>query len=155
MLSSIVMVSVTSSAHWPASGVKVYSVVTVLFIAGDQEPVMLLFETVGRAGMLAPAQNGPTSSNVGVTAGLTVIVRVTSSAHWFASGVNVYSVVTLLLRAGDQLPVIPSSDEAGRSARASPAHIAPTALNVGVTAGLTVIVRLTGSAHWLASGVKV
>ena len=66
----------------------------------------------------SPAHIGSTSLNVGVTAGLTVIVRVTGSAHWFASGVNVYSVVILLLTAGDQVPVIPSSEEVGRSARA-------------------------------------
>ena len=35
-------------------GVKVYSVVLVLSIKGDQIPVILLFEVVGNAGIISP-----------------------------------------------------------------------------------------------------
>ncbi len=40
-------VMVVVFAHCPAVGVKVYVVVVVLFIAGDQTPVIPLFELVG------------------------------------------------------------------------------------------------------------
>jgi hypothetical protein len=56
-------------------------VVVVLFKMGDQVPVILLFETVGSAGMLAPPQNGPTLLNDGTTLELIVTVRSVSAAH--------------------------------------------------------------------------
>ena len=34
-------------AHWPVVGVKVYVVVAVLLIAGDQVPLIALFDVVG------------------------------------------------------------------------------------------------------------
>ena len=49
--------------------------------AGDQVPVMPFVEVVGNAAMLAPAQTGATAVNVGVTALLTVIVKVVVEAH--------------------------------------------------------------------------
>ena len=55
-----VMVIVAVVAHNPAVGVKVYKVVAALFMAGDQVPVMLLFEVVGRAAKVPPAQIGAT-----------------------------------------------------------------------------------------------
>jgi hypothetical protein len=61
------MVIVAVVAHRPAVGVKVYSVVTVLFIAGDQVPVILLLEVVGKADKLAPEQMAATAVKVGVT----------------------------------------------------------------------------------------
>jgi hypothetical protein len=64
--SVIDMVRVAVVAHWPSSGVKVYSVVAALLIAGLHAPVIPLLEVVGRAAIEAPAQNGPTASNVGV-----------------------------------------------------------------------------------------
>ena len=82
-------------------------VVVVLFIAGLQVPVMPLLDVVGRAGIVAPEQYGPTAVNVGVTLGLTVIVNVAVVAHCPAVGVNVYSVVVVLLIAGLQVPVMP------------------------------------------------
>jgi len=42
-----VTVIVAVVAHNPAVGVKVYVVVTVLLIAGDQAPVIALFDVVG------------------------------------------------------------------------------------------------------------
>jgi len=51
------IVSFAVVAHWPASGVKVYSVVTVLLIvAGLQVPVMPFVELKGKAGMTDPEQ---------------------------------------------------------------------------------------------------
>ena len=61
----------------------------MLFKAGDQVPVMLLFDVVGRAVNVAPEQIAATCVNVGVTIGLTVIVTVGADAHWPAVAVNV------------------------------------------------------------------
>lgn len=83
MFGFIVMVSVVVVAHCPAVGVKVYKVVFVLFIAGDHVPVIAgtFVELVGNAGIAAPEQNGPTTAKVGVTFGLTVILKVVIVAH--------------------------------------------------------------------------
>ena len=59
-------------AHCPAVGVKVYVVVAVLFNAGDQVPVMLLFDVVGSAFKVAPEQIAAACVNVGVVRLLTV-----------------------------------------------------------------------------------
>jgi hypothetical protein len=64
-------------------------VVAVLFNAGAQVPVYPLFEVVGNAASGAPEQIGVTAVNVGVMFGLTVIVKVVSTAHCPAFGVNV------------------------------------------------------------------
>ena len=53
----------------------------VLFSAGDQVPVMPLFEVVGSAVSVAPEQIGATAVNVGVIFGFTVIVNVVVVAH--------------------------------------------------------------------------
>jgi hypothetical protein len=47
-----------------------------LLIAGDQVPVIELFEVVGNAANVAPEQIAATCVNVGVTFGFTVIVIV-------------------------------------------------------------------------------
>jgi hypothetical protein len=52
--------------------VNVYSVVTLLSIAGLQRPVIPLLEIKGNAGIVAPEQYGPTASKVGVTLSLTI-----------------------------------------------------------------------------------
>ena len=49
--------------------------------AGDQVPVILLFEVVGNGASVAPEQIGATAVNVGVTLELTVIVNVAVVAH--------------------------------------------------------------------------
>jgi hypothetical protein len=76
-----VMVRVVVVAHCPADGVKVYAVVAVLFNAGAQVPVMLLFDVVGKAANVAPEQIAGTAVKVGVTFGLTVMVKVVVVAH--------------------------------------------------------------------------
>ena len=76
-----VMVIVAVVAHRPSVGVKVYSVVAVLFIAGDQVPVTLLLEVVGKADKLAPEQMAATAVKVGVTFEFTVMVIAAVVAH--------------------------------------------------------------------------
>jgi hypothetical protein len=150
-----VIVTVAVVAHSPAVGVKVYVVVSVLFNAGDQVPVMPLLEVVGNAERLAPEQIGATAVNVGVTVGLTVIVTVAVVAHCPASGVKVYVVVVVLSNAGDQVPVIPLLDVVGNADKLAPEQIGALAVNVGVIFGLTVIVNVAVVAHRPAVGVKV
>ena len=76
-----VTVNVVVAAHCPAFGVKVYVVVAVLLSAGDQVPVIPLFDVVGNAASVAPEQIGATALNVGRMFGLTVMVRVAVVAH--------------------------------------------------------------------------
>ena len=129
--------------------------VAVLFNAGAQVPVIPLFEVVGNAVSAAPNQIGATAVKVGVTFGLTVIVRVVVVTHWPAVGVNVYVVVVVLFSAGAQVPVIPLLDVVGNAPNAVPEQIAAIGVNVGVTFGLTVIVSVVVVAHWPAVGVKI
>ena len=49
-----VIVKVVVVAHCPAVGVKVYVVVAWLFKAGDQVPVMLFSDVIGRTLKVAP-----------------------------------------------------------------------------------------------------
>ncbi|CAN1547869.1 hypothetical protein MCEGE10_02041 [Flavobacteriaceae bacterium] len=72
------MVIVAVEAHKPAVGVKVYTVVAVLFNAGDQVPVIpvVFVEVVGKADKLAPEQMGSTCAKVGVSPEFTVMVIV-------------------------------------------------------------------------------
>ena len=61
----------------------------VLLIDGDHVPVIPLFDVVGKALIVAPEQNGPTGSKVGVVFGVIAIVNVAVVAHCPAVGVNV------------------------------------------------------------------
>ena len=63
--------------------------VAVLFNAGDQAPVIPLFDVVGNAASAAPEHIGATAVNVGVTFWFTVIVNDVVAAHRPAVGVNV------------------------------------------------------------------
>ena len=67
-----VIVIVAVEAHCPAVGVNVYVVVAVLFKAGDQVPVMLLFDVVGRALNVSPEQIAGTCVKVG-TVGVLIV----------------------------------------------------------------------------------
>ena len=129
--------------------------VVVLSRAGDHVPVIPSFEVVGKAASVAPEHIGATAANVGVMFGLTVIVSVVVVAHCPAVGVKVYVVVAVLLRAGDQVPVIPLFDVVGNAFNVAPAQIGATALNVGVIFGFTVIVKVVVVAHCPAVGVNV
>ena len=149
------IVKVVVVAHCPATGVNVYVVVAVLSSAGAQVPVIPLLDVVGKADKVAPEQTGGTAVNVGVTLVLTVIVKVVEVAHCPRSGVNVYVVVAVLSKAGAQVPVIPLVEIVGSAVSVTPAHIGATAVNVGVTLVLTVIVKVAVVAHCPAVGVKV
>jgi hypothetical protein len=72
-LTVIVMFAVF--AHAPAVGVKVYTVVDVLFIAGDHVPVTPLLDVVGKAAKGSPLHIGFTCVNVGLTGGPTVTLK--------------------------------------------------------------------------------
>jgi hypothetical protein len=147
MFGFTVMVIVAVFAHNPAVGVNVYSVVAVLLIAGNQVPKIPLFEVVSNELKAAPAQIGATCVNVGATLGFTVMVIVAVFAHNPAVGVNVYSVVAVLLIAGNQVPIIPLSEVVGNSARVAPAQIGVTCVNIGATFGFTTIVIVAAVAH--------
>ena len=53
----------------------------MLLIAGDHVPVMPFVELVGRAGIAAPLQYGPTAAKVGVKLLLITICSVVVVAH--------------------------------------------------------------------------
>ena len=65
------MVIVAVVTHVPPVGVKVYSVVAVLFNAGNQVPEISLLEVVGKALKLLPEQMAATCVKVGVTLAFT------------------------------------------------------------------------------------
>ena len=150
-----VIVKVAVVAHCPAAGVNVYVVVAVLSKAGAHVPVTPLLEVVGNAVNVAPEQIAATAVKVGVTFGLTAIVKVAVVAHCPAAGVNVYVVVAVLSKAGAQVPVMPLLEVVGKGVKVAPEHIGATAVKVGVTFGLTVIVRVAVVAHCPAAGVNV
>ena len=62
-------------------------------------------------------------------------------------GVNVYVVVAVLFNAGDHVPVIPFNEVVGNADKIPPEQIGATALNVGITLLLTVIVNEAVVAH--------
>jgi len=61
----------------------------------------------------------------------------------------------VLSKAGTQIPVIPLLEVVGNGDNVAPEHIGATAVNVGVTLVLTVIVNVVVVAHCPGSGVKV
>ena len=68
---------------------------------------------------------------------------------------NVYVVVVVLSSAGAQVPLILLLEVVGKAERLAPEQIGATAVNVGVTFELTVIVNVAVVAHCPASGVNV
>ena len=66
-------------------------------------------------------------------------------------------VVAVLFKAGDHVPVIGVLfvELVGKALKLPPEQIAATGLNVGVTFGFTVIVKVAVVAHTPAVGVKV
>ena len=87
--------------------------------------------------MVEPEQTAATCVKVGVTFGFTVIVIAAVDAHCHSFGVNMYVVVAVLSKAGDQVPVIPSIEVVGKAAKLDPEHIGTTSLKVGVVDGRT------------------
>ena len=60
-----------------------------MFKAGDQVPVILLSDVVGKAVNGSPEQIAVTGLKFGVIAGLTMMVKVVIAAHCPGVGVNV------------------------------------------------------------------
>ena len=56
-------------------------------------------------------------------------------------------VVALLLNAGDQVPVTPFEEVAGKVIAGAPLQIAAIGAKSGVRIGLTVTVKVAGAAH--------
>lgn len=126
----------------------------VLLNAGDQVPIIPLFEVVGNATKASPEQIGVIALNVGVTFGSTVIVKFVVVAHNPFNGVKRYVVVTELFKEGVQVPVIPLVEFEGNGAKKSPEHSVGMALNVGVITGLTVMDKFAVVAHCPVVGVN-
>ena len=141
-------------------GIKVYSVVAVLFRAGDQVPIIPFVDVVGKAESTPPEHIGATAVKSGIIVEFKiVIVNCTKvvEEHCPAVGVKVYVVVVVLFKAGNQEPAIPLVDVVGKAVKTAPLHIGATALKVGVIRGLTVIVNSVKVAevHCPGFGVKV
>ena len=77
-------------------------------------------DEVGNAAKFPPSQIGLTAAKVGVTCGLTVIVKDAVVAHCPAEGVKVYVVVAWLFKAGDHVPLIPLSELVGNADKIPP-----------------------------------
>ena len=60
-----------------------------------------------------------------------------------------------MFKAGDHVPVMPLLEVVGNADRVAPLHIGATAVNVGVTFGFTVMVKVAVVAHCPAAGVNV
>ena len=56
-------------------------------------------------------------------------------------------MVAVLSKAGAQVPVMPLVDVVGKAVSVAPEQMGATAVNVGVTFGLTVIVNVVVVAH--------
>ena len=83
---------VTTVAHCPPAGVKVYVDVpkeVVLIAAGLHVPVTPLLDVVANTGGALFRQSAPIVLNVGVTLGVTVTFSVVVVAHCPAAGVKV------------------------------------------------------------------
>ena len=77
----------------PAVGVKVYNVVVVLLIAGDQDPIIPLRDGFGNGGIIAPEQYGPTAVNKGIVfAVIVTFAKAVTAGHPPDAG-NVYVIV--------------------------------------------------------------
>ena len=135
-------VKVVDETQVPELGTKVYVAVVVLLNAGDQKPLIPLSEVVGNGDTVAPEQT-TIGLNVGTVIAFTVIIKLALTAHWPTFGVKVYVVVPVLFIEGDHAPAIPFVEFAGKGAKASPAQIGATGLNVGVALGLTFTVTLS------------
>jgi hypothetical protein len=129
----------------------------VLLIAGDQVPEIPLFDTEGRL-IAPPKQTGGICVNTGLGCGITTTVLITGLAHGceIALGVNVYVLVTLLLTAGDHVPVIPLGDVIG-NVKGEPEQIGPIGMKSGVVVlfTATVIIAVFAQGWARGSGVKV
>lgn len=81
--------------------------------------------------------------------GSTCRVNVVSLAHWPESGVNVYVVVAVVFKAGDQVPVtgVALFDVVGNAVTGAPIHTDAAVENAGVTFWFTTMVNAVSAAH--------
>ena len=116
---------------------------------------MPFLEVVGRAAIVAPEQYGRNSSEcwcyIGVN-GDSYCGSCSTQSGCRSEGIK---VVVVLFIAGLHVPVMPFLDVVGRAEIVAPEQYGPTAANVGVTLGLTVIVIVAVVAHSPAVGVNV
>jgi hypothetical protein len=155
MFELIFIVRVVETAHWPGSGVNVYVVVVVLSIAGLHAPEIPFVDVVGRAGIVAPEQYGPTVLKVGTVFEFMNMVIVAVVAHCPAVGVKVYVVVVVLSIAGLHVPVIPFVEVVGSAGIVAAVQYDPAGVKVGVVCGVIVMDKVVVVAHCPAVGVKV
>ena len=130
-------------------------VVFVLSNVGDQVPEILFNEVVGSGLKVVPIHTGLIELKVGFVFWLTVTVNVVFEAHCPVVGVNVYTVVCVLSKAGDQVPVKLFKEVVGSGLKVVPLHIAFIELKVGVVFWFTVIVIVVLEAHCPVVGVNV
>jgi hypothetical protein len=135
---------VVALAQSPTVGVKVYVALAVLFtVAGLHVPVIPLVDVAGKIGAVAPLHIGAIAAKVGAITGLTVTDKVVALAQSPTVGVKVYVALAVLLTvAGFHVPVIPLFEVVGKTGAVAPLQIAGIAVNVGITFGLTVTVKL-------------
>jgi len=117
----------------------------VFTVGGFHVPVIggTLSELVGKTGAVAPWHKGANPANKGTILGLMVMVSFAIVAHKPDVGVNVYSVVELLFKAGLQVPVIPLFDVSGNAGIVFPSQTAGTGLKVGTVLVLTFTLLVT------------
>ena len=114
-------------AHCPVFGVKVYVPLFALStIAGDQVPVIELFDMFGNVSTESPEQilKVVPKLNVGVICGVIVTVKVVLLAHCPVLGVKVQvPLFALSTIAGDQTPVIELLEAVGNEGTMPPEQI--------------------------------
>ena len=134
--------------------------VAALFKAGDQVPVIVFVDVVGKADKVVPEQIGPTDEKIGVTFGFTVIVNAVGRAQEPADGVKVYVVVPSIDVSTDeglQVPVILLLEIVGKIGALAPWHkLLGIPVNVGVTFEFTVTFKvcLLAQGKLVGSGVN-
>jgi hypothetical protein len=121
---------------------------------------MPFVDVAGSEGTPAPAQmvSDAPKLNVGTVFEFTLTVKVVDTAHCPAEGVNVYvPEFWLSTVAGLHVPAIPLADVEGNEGTVPPAQMDSVVpkLNVGVTIGFTVTVKVVVTAHCPAPGVNV
>jgi hypothetical protein len=118
----------------------------VLSSVGLQLPVIPFKDVVGKGANGSPAQIASIGVKSGVinASGCTVIVNLSSGEQGckMELGVNVYSVVMVLFRAGLHVPVIPFKDVVGKGANVSPIQMSSIGAKSGVTIGFTTMVSV-------------
>lgn len=147
--------------HWPAAGVNVYLVVpmmVVLIVSGLHEPTKPSTDVFGNDGGFEFWHRRPIGSKVGTIWDVISISNVAVEPHCPPVGVKVYvdlPMVDVLMVAGLQVPVKPSTDVVGKAGATELWQKGPIGSNVTASSGRIVILIFFSSAHCPLSGVKV